>query len=187
MLLKGGGCNPLNPSPGSASEDANTITTGWYPYLPRDLYFETKLLSYVFRKHFPVSSFAKSSSEKITASSKGRVGINSLNFASRFQLRHNLSIEFSIYTCLSLPVLPKFLNDSLNSTRTCDSSNIQRSLLSVRRNQRLVSRFYSAFSLYGCEFILSSQLITPKLSCYTPTPKQHRSFFKNTPPYSFVF
>ena len=70
-------------------EDTNTIRTGWYLYLPRDLSFETKLLPYVFRKHFLVSSFANRLPkqhflrEEITAFWKSRVSLryhlNSLN------------------------------------------------------------------------------------------------------------
>ena len=40
---------------------------------------------------------------------------------------------------------------------------------------------------YGGQFKLSTQLTRPKLSCSTPTPTQHRIFFKNILPYHLSF
>ena len=44
-----------------------------------------------------------------------------------------------------------------------------------------LSRVQSFETLYGGQFTLSTQLIKPKLSFYTPPPMQYQSFYRNLP------
>ena len=48
-----------------------------------------------------------------------------------------------------------------------------------------LSRVQSFETLYGGQFTLSTQLIKPKLSFYTPPPMQHHSFYRNLPAFLY--
>lgn len=97
-------------------------------------------------------------------------------------------------TSLSLPVHPTFLKGKFRPSThaTFQISNVHYQVIGERAPRsitffQVLLRQTRTETSCGGQFKLSTQLTRPKLSCSTPRPTQHRSFFKNILSYHLSF